>query len=221
MPLGPGGAAGLQGVSGPQRGAHPRAHKYKQIPWVQRSTLKGRMSSPTYTDFPKYLDTPTPVRAHPLGTVRHSDSHTHTARSAQGLVGTAGSLAAPLDLCPPAAPPDGPLLTSAGTLRPQCHSRRSRASAPASCRCHRDPRARGPRPPGVAPTPAGSGRGGRTLVRLWHRPRVPTHRPPPLGDAAERYGEGVSVSATSAAQGEAGGEVLRRFPVAAYRETLL
>lgn len=164
------------------------------------------MSSPTYTDFPKYLDTRTPVRAHPLGTVRHSDSHTHTARSAQGLVGTAGSLAAPLDLCPPAAPPDGPLLTSAGTLRPQCHSRRSRASAPASCRCHRDPRARGPRPPGVAPTPAGSGRGGRTLVRLWHRPRVPTHRPPPLGDAAERYGEGVSVSATSAAQGEAGGD---------------
>lgn len=75
----------------------------------------------------------------------------------------------------------------AGCSRPQCHSHLSLLPALPFRRCRRDPRARGPRPRGVAPTPAGSGGGGRTPRADWVQTLSPP-RPCPDRQAAIRSG---------------------------------
>lgn len=162
----------------------------------------GRQSSTTHL-----------VRSHQLGTMPHSKSHTHTALLAQDQVGTAGSLAAHLDLSPPQAPPGSPLLTSPGRVlspsMPQPPLPVARAPVP--------PLPQGPTCPRAPP----AGRSSHT--RRVRRGRAdsagrlgsdPVTAPPlsgqagrhPLGDAAERCGGGISASATSAARGGTGGD---------------
>lgn len=122
------------------------------------------------------------MRSHRLGTVPHSDS-----QHAHGSVCPGPGPHCPVPGCAPRLLPasgpskaGSPLLTSPGPggLALSASGHLSPVSALAFSRCRRDPRARGPRPPGRAPTPAGSGGGGRTLFKPCHRPApVRTERP--------------------------------------------
>lgn len=117
------------------------------------------------------FDSRPPARSQRLAAELHSDGQTRAALCSRRSGRTAASPAAPASRSPPPAPPGGPPLTSAGSGPPARGGHGSRGPAPKSCcRRRRDPRARRPHPPWVAPAPAGSGGSERTLDRLWNRP---------------------------------------------------